>query len=562
MSRIIGKNVLDVKWDTANHMMPTSHFCFSSRIDIISSKTPCVAYSARKARNNMSIARYLTETAANYPDRCAIVYEGKRWNYAEYESMANGMANAFASLAEKGDRIAIFNTNCPEHLFCLFAAAKIGAMYSPLNCRLRGAELSHVLSDCRPALVLVGRRYAEQVTAVTGKIATNKRTLIIDAPHGEFDSLHDFVKEADDSVRNAPVSENEIALLMYTSGTTGAHKGVMYSHGSLMQRCESRKTAYDDPALEKTMLLVVPIFHITGMQLVVKTAASAGTLVIMPQFEVEKFLQIIEQESVTAAFVVPTMIEQIVEYPGLEKYDLESLRILVYGGAPASPDLIRKAMRKLHCAFIQGYGLTEASVTWLQPSEHQLDLEAGKHDLLQSVGKAVAGVEIAIVDDADKRLPPGQTGEILGRGTGVMQGYWQRDEDTARCFRNGWFRTGDLGFLDEEGYLFVTGRKKDLIIRGGENIAPLEVENVLTSHSAIAEAAVFGIPDARWGEIVAAAVVLKPSQEVKPEQLIEFCRQRIASYKKPERIFFLRSLPRNAAGKVVRAELKKICQSG
>jgi acyl-CoA synthetase (AMP-forming)/AMP-acid ligase II len=522
MSRIIGKNVLDVKWDTANHMMPTSHFCFSSRIDIISSKTPCVAYSARKARNNMSIARYLTETAANYPDRCAIVYEGKRWNYAEYESMANGMANAFASLAEKGDRIAIFNTNCPEHLFCLFAAAKIGAMYSPLNCRLRGAELSHVLSDCRPALVLVGRRYAEQVTAVTGKIATNKRTLIIDAPHGEFDSLHDFVKEADDSVRNAPVSENEIALLMYTSGTTGAHKGVMYSHGSLMQRCESRKTAY----------------------------------------EVDKFLQIIEQESVTAAFVVPTMIEQIVEYPGLEKYDLESLRILVYGGAPASPDLIRKAMRKLHCAFIQGYGLTEASVTWLQPSEHQLDLEAGKHDLLQSVGKAVAGVEIAIVDDADKRLPPGQTGEILVRGTGVMQGYWQRDEDTARCFRNGWFRTGDLGFLDEEGYLFVTGRKKDLIIRGGENIAPLEVENVLTSHSAIAEAAVFGIPDARWGEIVAAAVVLKPSQEVKPEQLIEFCRQRIASYKKPERIFFLRSLPRNAAGKVVRAELKKICQSG
>jgi acyl-CoA synthetase (AMP-forming)/AMP-acid ligase II len=509
----------------------------------------------------MSIAKYLSETAAKYPKRCAIVHEGKRWNYAQYESIANRMANAFASLAEKDDRIAVFHTNCPEHLFCLFAAAKIGAMYSPLNCRLRGAELSHVLTDCQPALTLVGKRYAGQVMAVTENVESNKGTLIIDALQGESDALHDFMREADDSAPDAPVPEDKIALLMYTSGTTGAHKGVMYSHASLMQRCESRKTPYDDPALEKTMLLAVPIFHITGMQLVVKTAASAGTLVIMPQFEVEKFLQIIEQESVTAAFVVPTMIEQIMEYPGLEKYDLESLRILVYGGAPASPELIRKAMRKLSCAFIQGYGLTEASVTWLQPSEHQLAVEPGKHDLLQSVGKAVAGVEIAVVDDADMRLPPGQTGEILVRGTGVMQGYWRREEDTARSFRDDWFRTGDLGFLDEDGYLFVTGRKKDLIIRGGENIAPLEVENVLASHPAVAEASVFGIPDATWGEIVAAAVVLKPSQEVSPNQLIELCRQRIASYKKPERIFFLKSLPRNAAGKVVKADLRKRCQS-
>lgn len=510
----------------------------------------------------MSIARYLAETAANYPERCAIVYEGKRWNYAEYEGMVNRMASAFVSFAKKGDRIAIFHMNCPEHLFCLFAAAKIGAMYSPLNCRLRGRELSHVLTDCQPTLVLVGKRYAEQVTAVTGNMESNKRTLIIDALPGDSCSLYDFIEEAGDPGRDAPsVPENAIALLMYTSGTTGAQKGVMYSHASLMQRCESRKTAYDDPAVEKKMLLAVPIFHITGMQLVVKAAASASTLVIMPQFEVEKFLRIIEQESVAAAFVVPTMIEQIVEHPDLEKYNLESLRILVYGGAPSSPDLIRRAMRKLPCAFIQGYGLTEASVTWLQPSEHQLDLEPGEHDLLQSVGRAVEGVEIAIVDENDKHLGPGQTGEILVRGMGVMQGYWQRDEESARSFRSGWFRTGDMGFLDEEGYLFVTGRKKDLIIRGGENIAPLEVENVLASHPAIAEAAVFGLPDKKWGEIVATAIVLRPSQEVKPEELIEFCRQRIASYKKPERILFLKSLPRNAAGKVVKAELRKLFQS-
>ncbi|UCD58476.1 MAG: AMP-binding protein, partial [Candidatus Hydrogenedentota bacterium] len=342
-----------------------------------------------------------------------------------------------------------------------------------------------------------------------------------------------------------------------TSGTTGTHKGVMHSHTNIIQRCEARSTAFDDPSLEKIGLLAVPVFHVTGMQVLVKTAASGGTLVIMPQFRVEDFLRTVEAEGVMMAVVVPTMLEQVVEYPDLDKFNLDSLRVLVYGGAPISADLIRRAMRTLPCMFIQGYGLTEAGVTWLQPGEHSLEVPPGKHDRLESVGRAIPGIEIAIIDEAGRHLPPGETGEIIIRGATIMQGYWRLEEETARSIRDGWFYTGDIGFLDEDGFLFVSGRKKDIIIRGGENIAPLEVENVLMSHPAVADAAVFGIPDPKWGEIVAATVVLKPSEQASSKELIELCRQRIASFKKPERIFFAHSLPRNAAGKVLKTELRK-----
>ncbi|RJP65744.1 MAG: long-chain-fatty-acid--CoA ligase [Candidatus Abyssobacteria bacterium SURF_17] len=511
----------------------------------------------------MSIARYLNQMVSQYPERYALIHGKERWTYADYNSIVNRFANALASVGiRSGDRIAVFHTNCPEHLFALFAAARLGAVYSPLNCRLKGAELSHVLTDCEPALVLVGKRYAEQVTPVTAQISATRATLIIDGLPGEPHSLHDFLLGADDSLPAVEVSDDAIALLMYTSGTTGAHKGVMHSHANIIQRCEGRKTAFDDPVLEKIGLLAVPMFHITGMQVVVKTAASGGTLVIMPQFKVDDFLRTVEQEKVMMAVVVPTMLEQIVEYPDLDKFNLDSLRILVYGGSAISPDLIRKAMRRLPCMFTQGYGLTEAGVTWLQPSDHTLEVEPGKRDRLTSVGRAVTGLEIAIIDEKGNRLPANEPGEIIIRGAGVMQGYWRREEDTTRSIREGWFYTGDVGFLDEDGFLFISGRKKDIIIRGGENIAPLEVENVLMSHPAVADAAVFGIPDSKWGEIVGAAVVLRPSGETTAEELIEFCRERIASYKKPERIYFVKQLPRNAAGKVVKTELKKMATPG
>jgi acyl-CoA synthetase (AMP-forming)/AMP-acid ligase II len=251
------------------------------------------------------------------------------------------------------------------------------------------------------------------------------------------------------------------------------------------------------------------------------------------------------------------MLARIVEHPDLDKYNLESLRILVYGGSAVSPDLVRKAMRKLPCMFTQGYGLTEAGVTWLQPSDHSLDPPAGRRDPLESVGGAVPGLEIAIVDENGNRLPPGQPGEIIVRGGDLMQGYWRREEETARVIRDGWFHTGDSGYLDEHGFLFMAGRKKDLIIRAGENIAPIEVETALMSHPAVADTGVFGIPDQEWGEIVGAAVVLRPSEKATAEELIEHCRQRIASYKKPSRIFFVDALPRNAAGKLLTRELRK-----
>ena len=507
----------------------------------------------------MTISKYLDRIVEKYPDRPAIVYDEKRWNYAEYAEAVDRFANALASAGVgRGDRIAVFNTNCPEHVFAPFAAARLGAVYSPMNCRLKGDELIHVLTDCEPSIVLVGKRYAEQVAEVTAGIETVKHTLVIDAAPGEPNSLHDFLLEAgDDSAPTVDVPDEAIALLLYTSGTTGAAKGVMHSHANIIRRIEGRQTAFDDETMEKTGLLAVPVFHVTGIQVIIKTAASGGTLAIMPQFKVEDFFRIIESEKVMMAVVVPTMLAQIVEYPDMDKFDLSSLRILAYGGSATSPDLIRKAMGKLPCMFSQGYGLTEVGVTWLPPTDHALDPPAGRRDPLESVGRAVPGLEIAIIDKEGNHLPVGETGEIVVRGGDVMDGYWRREEETARAVRHRWFRTGDSGYLDEEGFLFMAGRKKDIIIRGGENIAPIEIENVLMSHPAVSDAGAFGIPDPKWGEIVAAAIVLKRSAKASAEELTEFCRERMASYKKPERIFFMQALPRNASGKLLAKELRK-----
>jgi acyl-CoA synthetase (AMP-forming)/AMP-acid ligase II len=507
----------------------------------------------------MTISKYLDGIVEKYPERPAIVFEGKRWNYAEYAGAVNRFANALAAAGVgRGDRIAVFNTNCPEHLFTPFAAARLGAVYSPLNCRLKGDELSHVLTDCEPSIVLVGKRYAEQVAKVTAGIKTVKHTLVIDAAPGEPNSLHDFLLEADNvSAPTDEVPDDATALLLYTSGTTGAAKGVMHSHANIIRRIESRQTVFDDDSVEKTGLLAVPVFHVTGIQVIIKTVASGGTLAIIPQFRVEDFFRTIETEKVMMAVVVPTMLAQIVEYPDIDKFDLSSLQILVYGGSAISPDLIREAMGKLPCMFSQGYGLTEVGVTWLPPTDHSLDPPAGRRDPLESVGRAVPGLEIAIIDEEGNHLPAGETGEIIVRGGDVMDGYWRRQEETARAVRDGWFYTGDSGYLDEAGFLFMAGRKKDIIIRGGENIAPIEVENVLMSHPAVGDAGVFAIPDPKWGEIVAAAVVLKKSAQASAKELTEFCRERMASYKKPERIFFVEDLPRNASGKLLAKELRK-----
>lgn len=506
----------------------------------------------------MTIARYVDQMASKYPDRPAVIYGKQRWSYAEYAKTVNRFADAFASAGVgRGDRIAVFNTNCPEHPFVLFAAAKLGAVYSPMNYRLKGEELSHVFTDCEPSVALVGKRYAEQVKAGAAGIDAVKRTLIIDAAPGEPDSLRDFLHGADGSPPQAGVPDEATALLLYTSGTTGAAKGVMHSHANVIRRINARRTAFDDESLEKASLLAVPVFHVTGIQVMIKTAASGGTLVIMPQFRVEDFLQMIEAEKVMMAVVVPTMLAQVVECPDLSKFDLSSLKVLIYGGSAISPDLVRAAMRKLPCMFSQGYGLTEVGVTWLPPGDHSLDPPAGRRDPLESVGRAIPGIEIAIVDENGNRLPPGQTGDIIVRGGDLMDGYWRLEEETARAVRDGWFNTGDSGYLDEEGFLFMAGRKKDIIIRGGENIAPIEVENVLMSHPGVAEAGVFGIPDAKWGEIVAAAVVLAPTGQATAEELTEFCRERMASYKKPERIFFTKRLPRNASGKLLAKELRR-----
>jgi len=359
------------------------------------------------------------------------------------------------------------------------------------------------------------------------------------------------------------VPDDETTILMFTAGTTGLPKGVMLSHQSFSLYVLDNVSPADPEAQEKN-LLTVPLYHVAGVQAMLAGIYGGRTLVLQRQFELPEWMALVEREKVNRAMLVPTMLKQIMEHPDFGKYDLSSLQVITYGAAPMPLEVIKRAIQLFpHARFIQAFGQTESAstITILPPEDHILtgtpeEVEK-KLRHLTSIGRAMDDVEMKVVDEEGNDLPVGQPGEIVARGPRVMSGYWKSPEATARTIKDGWLYTGDFGYMDEDGYFYLVGRGGDIIKRGGEKISPDEVEACLMSHPKVDEAAVIGVPNPEWGEEVKAVVVLKKGQTATAEELIEHCRQHMASFKKPESIVFVDELPRNPMGKVLRRVLRE-----
>jgi long-chain acyl-CoA synthetase len=492
-------------------------------------------------------------------DGVAIMFEDRRRTWSELGDRVARLAGALKELGVgKGHRVAVLMLNQDRYLELYFGVAWVGAVIVPLNIRCSAHENEYALRDCRPALLVVDAVFGDRGSELAQKIGAIKLVYADDAYMKSMPAStlnYDLLIAASSPIPDAEAAETDLAGIFYTGGTTGRAKGVMLSHRNLLSN--ARNWAAERGMIESANYLhAAPMFHITGAAF---THAIGALHAIIRTFTPDGVAQAIERLRVTEVFLVPTMIQMFVDEPGLDTFDLSSLRRIAYGASPMSEALLDRAMAKLPSVeFMQGYGMTELSplATILHWKDHIGDARRkGRH---RSAGRPVLMVDVRIVDPNDKPLPAGVVGEIAVRGDNVMMGYWERPEETEKAVIGGWMHTGDAGYMDEGGYVYIVDRIKDMIISGGENIYPAEVENCIAQHPAVAQCAVIGIPSERWGEAVHAVVMRRSGATVTPEDIIEFCKKRVAGYKCPRSVAIQdEMLPLSGAGKILKRELRK-----
>ena len=512
----------------------------------------------------MNTTEFLTIASAIVPDRLAMVFEDQRITYEQLSHRVDRLANALADLGvHSGDRIAMLQVNCNQHVEAYFATAKLDAVYVPLHFRSRADELAYMINDSAPTVLLVGRRYAELVHSLEGDLDSVRHYVALEEPVDGWHYYEGLVASGAGEERFPEAADDDLTMILFTAGTTGNPKGVMLSHQSFSSYILNNVTPAD-PEAEERNILSVPLYHIAGVQAVMSAIYGGRTLVIQRQFEAEQWMELVERERVDRAMMVPTMLKMLMDHPEFHKHDLSSLAVITYGAAPMPLEVIKRAISEFPGThFINAFGQTEtaATITMLPPEDHILEGSEAEIEKklrrLSSIGRPLEDVEVRVVDEDGNPVATGEVGEIAARGSRIMKGYWHMEEATAETVRAGWLYTGDLGYLDDDGYIFLAGRAKDFIKRGGEMISPEEVEQVLHSHPSIDEAAIIGVPDVDWGERVRAIVVLKDGHSTSEEEIVEHCRDRLASFKKPESVVFIGELPRNPLGKVVKRVLRE-----
>ena len=513
----------------------------------------------------MNTTDFLSIATSICPDRAAIVFEGKRYTFSQLTDRVNRLANAFLKLGvQKGDRVALLQVNCNQCVEAYFAVAKMGAIYVPLNFRAKGDELTYILNSSESSTLLIGDRYIDLVNAIRPKLTSVQHFISIDSKHDGMRYYEELISSSPAEEVVTDINDDDTTILMYTAGTTGFPKGVMLSHNSFSIYVLENVTPAD-PVLEERNILTVPLYHVAGIQAMMAAIYGGRTLVMERQFEAKEWMELVEKEKATRAMMVPTMLKQLLDNPDFGKYDLRSLRVITYGAAPMPLEVIKKALDVFPgVSFINAFGQTESAstITILSPEDHVIsgteEERERKLKRLSSIGKPMSDIEMKVVDETGRELTPGEVGEIVARGPRVMTGYWRDEEKTKKTIdKDGWLHTGDMGYMDEDGYFYLAGRTTDMIKRGGEFIAPEEVEAVLHSHPKIEEAAVIGVPDVEWGEQPRAIIVLKQGETATAEEIMEYCRERISSFKRPRSVVFVDGLPRNPMGKVLKRVLRE-----
>ncbi|HXR40191.1 MAG TPA: long-chain-fatty-acid--CoA ligase [Terracidiphilus sp.] len=510
--------------------------------------------------------RCLRHAEEQFPHKTAVVCDDRRFTYKEFAERAGRLGGALRGLGvEKGDRVAFLSSNCHRLLEAYYGVLEAGAVLLPLNIRLAPKELAYILNDAEAKVVFFESQFLPAVEAVRREALSVESFVLLDAePQAEWvedGNYEDLLAGAEVHRRDVmEVEENSLAELFYTSGTSANPKGVMLSHRNIYLHALNTALALGVSG-ETVNLHTIPLFHANGWGSAHTVTLAGGKHVMIHQFIPAEVFRLVERERVQDCCLVPTMAAALVNSPERSKYDLSSLRRVMIGGAASSPTLVREVEEKLGCTCISGYGLTETSpvltVSFIKTGMESTGSERYARQAMAGFG--IPGAEVRVVDAEENDVPRDGTavGQVVARGDGVMEGYWRQPEETEHVFRGGWFHTGDLATLDEDGYLLIVDREKDIIVSGGENISSLELERTITAHPGVYEVAVVAVPHEKWGEVPKACVVLKPGQIVTEAELMELCRSCLARYKCPQYIEFLEGLPKTGTGKVLKRELRK-----
>ena len=507
----------------------------------------------------MNWSYVLERNVEGFPNKEAIVFGERRFTYKELQARVDALAKGLQKLGiKRGDVVAILLYNCSEYIEITFAVNKLGGIWLPSNYRLAGPELAYILNHSEAKMLISEAEFDPTIREIKKDIPGVKEFVCLgkEVPQGweSYDLLVDG--NLGSIVPHAFVDLDDVQRLMYTSGTTAHPKGVMITYGNLYWKNIAHILMFDIKPEDKT-LVVGPLYHVGGMDLPgTGTIYAGGSLVILRRFDPIPVLETIQRERITNTWFGPAMVNILFQEPTFNQYDVSSIRFIIDGGEKMPLPLINKIVEKFPNAwFADAYGLTETVSGDTFLSRDKMVEKIG------SVGKPVTQLRVRIVDDEGKDVPPGQLGEIVLRGPKVFKGYLKNPEATAEAIKNGWFHTGDIGKLDEEGYLYIEDRKKDIIITGGENIASLEVEKVIYELPQVLETAVVGIPHPKWLEVPKAYVVVKKGETITVEEIIAHCSKKLAKFKVPKEVEFIDVLPRNPSGKVLKRELRERCKA-
>jgi fatty-acyl-CoA synthase len=500
---------------------------------------------------NASIADFTRLHAIRSPDRIALDFEGRQTSFRQLEEASNQVANGLRRETRPATRVAILDKNSNRYLEVIVGALKAETVIVPINSRLAAAEIAFILNDSGAEVLFVGENSLEALRSIRDQIGSVRRIIVLDREYDEWRNAQSgMVPE-----RSSGTDTDETFVQLYTSGTTGYPKGVQLTDASFVTATSRLLAVYGNCSCEKNALLILPLFHVTGIQFALTALRAGMKIVALRDFDARRILEIIERDCIHVSFLVPTMLHALVAESRNCDFDLSTLEGVVYGASPMPIELLKAAAIPFKdTRFIHAYGMTETTGTVTAVLSGS---QVSESVLLKSCGTPLEGVEIRIVSLAGSELPIGQVGEIICRSKTNMKGYWNRVDESTKTLKDGWLHTGDAGYVDSEGYLYITDRVKDMIISGGENIYPAEVENVLYEHPDVAEAAVIGVPDEHWGESVKALIVLKSNATPDPKAMLTHVRQFLGGFKVPKTIEFVEVLPRSSAGKVLKRELRE-----